>query len=127
MHLVEQPDSAYTAFPGSSPDYSSGVMRFFYTSLTAPWSAVDYDMQSRVRVIVKEQPVRGGYDRNAYSTERLWATASDGVRVPISVVYRRDRPQDASPLLLYGYGAYEQSNDPMFDPARQFPVCKRAA
>jgi len=118
MHVVEQPDSAYTAFPGSSPDYASRVMRFFYTSLTAPWSAVDYDMQTRVRAIVKEQPVRGGYDRNEYSTERLWATAPDGVRVPISVVYRKALRRDASPLLLYGYGAYEHSNDPMFDPAR---------
>jgi oligopeptidase B len=118
MHLVEQPDSAYTAFPGSSPDYASRVMRFFYTSLTAPWSAVDYDMQTRVRVIVKEQPVRGGYDRNQYATERLWATAPDGVRVPISVVYKKELRQDVSPLLLYGYGAYEHSNDPMFDPAR---------
>ncbi|HEY0830952.1 MAG TPA: S9 family peptidase [Candidatus Dormibacteraeota bacterium] len=116
--LVEQPDSAYTAFPGSSPDYASRLMRFFYTSLTAPWSAVDYDMQTRVRVIVKEQPVRGGYDRNEYATERLWATAPDGVRVPISVVYKKELRQDASPLLLYGYGAYEHSNDPMFDPAR---------
>lgn len=118
MHLVEQPDSAYTAFPGSSPDYDSRVMRFFYTSLTAPWSAVDYDMQTRGRVIVKEQPVRGGYDRNEYATERLWATAPDGVRVPLSVVYKKELRQDLSPLLLYGYGAYEHSNDPMFDPAR---------
>jgi oligopeptidase B len=93
-------------------------MRFFYTSLTAPWSAVDYEMNTRERVIVKEQPVRGGYDRTEYATERLWATAPDGVRVPISMVYRTSLRRKGSPLLLYGYGAYEQSNDPMFDPAR---------
>ena len=118
LHVVEQPDAAYTAFPGASPDYDGPVMRFFYTSLTAPWSAVDYDMRTRERTIVKEQPVRGGYDREDYATERLWATAHDGTRVPISLVYRRDLKRSGAPLLLYGYGAYEASNDPMFDPAR---------
>ena len=118
LHVVEQPDAAYTAFPGSSPDYDSSVMRFFYTSLTAPWSAVDYEMDTRRRTIVKEQPVRGGYNREDYVSERLWATAPDEVQVPISLVYRRDLRRDGSPLLLYGYGAYEHSNDPMFDSAR---------
>jgi oligopeptidase B len=119
IHLVEQPDAAYTAFPGSNPDYESRVMRFFYTSLTAPWSAIDYDMRTRERTLVKEQPVRGGYNRDDYMTERLWATAPDGARVPMSVVYRRELQKDGSnPALLYGYGAYEASNDPMFDPAR---------
>jgi oligopeptidase B len=119
LHLVEQPDAAYTTFPGSHPDYDGHVMRFFYTSLTAPFSAVDYDMRTRERTLVKEQPVRGGYDRNDYVTERLWATAPDHVRVPISLVWRRGLAKDGSnPALLYGYGAYEHSNDPMFDPAR---------
>jgi len=118
LHVVEQPDAAYTAFPGSNPDYDSNVMRFFYTSLTAPWQAVDYDMDARDRTIVKEQPVRGGYKRDDYETERLWATAPDGVPVPISIVYRKGRANGPSPLLLYGYGAYEHSNDPMFDSAR---------
>jgi oligopeptidase B len=118
-HVVEQPDSAYTAFPGSNPVYDSEVMRFFYTSLTAPFSAVDYDMRTRRRTLVKEQPVRGGYDRADYVTERLWATAPDGVKVPISLVHRRDLQRNGgNPTLLYGYGAYEQSIDPMFDPVR---------
>ena len=103
---------------GSNPDYSSRVMRFFYTSLTAPWSAVDYDMDTRERTVVKEQPVRGGYDRNDYVTERLWASSHDGVQVPISVVFRRDLRRERAPLILNGYGAYEHSSDPMFDPAR---------
>ena len=118
LHVVEQPDAAYTAYPGSSPDYESRVMRFFYTSLTAPSAAVDYDMETRERTIVKEQPVRGGYDRNDYATERLRARSHDGVEVPISLVYRRDARRDGAPLLLYGYGAYEQSSDPMFDSNR---------
>jgi len=118
LHVLDQPDAAYTAFPGSSPDYESRVMRFFYTSLNAPWSAVDYDMDTRERTIVKEQPVRGGYDRKDYDTERVWARSQDGVEVPISLVYRRDLHRKDSPLLLYGYGAYEQSSDPMFDSNR---------
>jgi len=118
LHVVPQPDATYTAFPGSDPNYGGHVMRFFYTSLTAPWSAVDYDVESRTRTVVKEQPVRGGYRRVDYATERVWAAAPDGARVPISLVYRRDLRRDAGPLLLHGYGAYEHSNDPMFDPAR---------
>jgi oligopeptidase B len=119
LHVVEQPDATYTAFPGSSPSYDSPVMRFFYTSLTAPFSTVDYDMGTRRRTIVKQQPVRGGYDVADYVTERLWATAPDGVRVPMSLVYRKGLQRDGSnPALLYGYGAYEISIDPMFDPAR---------
>jgi oligopeptidase B len=119
MHVVAQPDAAYTAFPGSDPNYDSPVMRFFYTSLTAPFSVVDYDMLTRERTVVKEQPVRGGYNRDDYATERLWARAPDGVRVPLSLVYRRGLQRDGSnPALLYGYGAYEQSIDPIFDPAR---------
>jgi oligopeptidase B len=118
-HVVEQPDAAYTAFPGSNPVYDSEVTRFFYTSLTAPFSAVDYDMRTRERTLVKEQPVRGGYDRAEYISERLWATAPDGVKVPISLVRRRDlEPNSGNPTLLNGYGAYEASSDPMFDPAR---------
>jgi oligopeptidase B len=118
LHVVEQPDTAYTAFPGSDPNYDSSVMRFFYTSLTAPFSAVDYDMSTRRRTVVKEQPVPG-YDRDAYVTERLWAAAPDGVRVPMSIVYKRGLRRDgSSPALLNGYGAYELSSDPMFDPVR---------
>ncbi len=119
LHTVHQPDPAYTAFPGSDPNYDSPVMRFYYTSLTAPFSAVDYDMRTRERTVVKEQPVRGGYDRADYVSERLWATAQDGVRVPISIVHRRGLKRDGSnPALLNGYGAYELSNDPMFDSVR---------
>jgi oligopeptidase B len=118
LHVIVQPDAAFTAFPGSNPEYESTVARFFYTSLTAPWQAVDYDMGTRTRTIVKEQPVRGGYSPDDYVTERLWAKALDGVKVPISIVYRKGTRTRVSPLLLYGYGAYELSSDPMFDSNR---------
>jgi oligopeptidase B len=119
LHVVEQPDHAYTAFAGNNPVYESSVMRFFYTSLTAPWSTLDYDMDTRERTLVKEQPVGGDYHRDDYVTERVWATSHDGVKVPMSIVHRRDMQRDGSnPALLYGYGAYEIPSDPMFDPAR---------
>jgi oligopeptidase B len=119
LHVVEQPDQAYTAFAGNNPVYESSVMRFFYTSLTAPWSALDYDMDTRERTLVKLQPVGGDYNRDDYVTERVWATSHDGVKVPMSIVHRRDVERDGSnPALLYGYGAYEIPSDPMFDPAR---------
>ena len=119
LHLVEQPDTTYTAYAGSNPVYESSVMRYFYTSLTAPWSSFDYDMDTRERTLVKEQPVRGGYNREDYITDRLWATSADGVRVPLSLVYRRDLALNGTnPTILYGYGAYELPSDPMFDAAR---------
>ena len=119
LHLVDQPDTTYTAYAGSNPVYESSVMRYFYTSLTAPWSSFDYDMDTRERTLVKEQPVRGGYNREDYITDRLWATSADGVRVPLSLVYRRDLALNGTnPTMLYGYGAYELPSDPMFDAAR---------
>jgi oligopeptidase B len=119
LYVVEQPDPAYTAFAGSNPVYDSSVMRFYYTSLNAPWSTVDLDMNTRERTVVKEQPVPGGYDRADYVTDRLWATSADGTRVPMSIVYRRGLQTGGSnPALLYGYGAYELPSDPMFDAAR---------
>jgi oligopeptidase B len=119
LHVVDQPDPAYTAFAGSNPVYESTVMRFFYTSLNAPWSTFDYDMNTRERTLVKEQPVPGGYNRADYVTDRLWATAPDGVLVPLSIVYRRGLLRSGTnPTMLYGYGAYEIPSDPMFDAAR---------
>jgi len=119
IHIVDQPDPAYTAFAGSNPVYESTVMRFFYTSLNAPWSTFDYDMNTRERTLVKEQPVPGGYNRADYVADRLWATAPDGVLVPLSIVYRRGLLRSGTnPTMLYGYGAYEIPSDPMFDAAR---------
>lgn len=119
LHVVEQPDRAYTAFGGSNPVYDTPVMRFFYTSLNTPWSVFDYDMDTRERTLVKQQPVGGGYDRDDYVTDRVWAESRDGARVPMSIVYRRGLERNGSnPALLYGYGAYEIPSDPMFDSNR---------
>jgi oligopeptidase B len=125
LHDVEQPEPAYTAYTGHNPVYESPVMRFAYTSLTTPISVFDYDMRNRERTLVKEQPVRGGYDRTDYTSERIWVTAPGGVRIPVSVVYKRGLKKDGSnPTLLYGYGSYEVSIDPTFS-SNRLPLLDR--
>jgi oligopeptidase B len=112
---LEQPESVYTATPGTNLEFETSVLRFDYTSLVTPPSVFDYDVATGERVLRKQQPVLGGYDPARFATERAWASAEDGRRVPISLVYPRDRPRDGSgPLLLNGYGSYEASFDPVF-------------
>ena len=119
VHTIEQPEPVYTASPGTNVEFESRVLRFGYTSLVTPPSVFDYDMDARTRELMKQQPVLGGYDPVQYRSQRLWATAPDGVRVPVSLVAHVDTPQDGTaPLLLYGYGSYETSRDPTFSSLR---------
>jgi oligopeptidase B len=115
-HLVEQPEEVSTA-SGGSAEFDTTVMRYGYTSMVTPSSVFDYDMDTRERTLLKQQPVLGGYDADLYGTERQWATAPDGTQVPISLVYRKDRAP-GGPALLYGYGSYEASMDPGFSSIR---------
>jgi oligopeptidase B len=118
-HTVEFDEPAYHAGLGSNGEFDTPWLRFVYTSLTVPNSTYDYNMETRERQLRKVQPVRGGYDPAQYTTERLYATAPDGVQVPISVVYRNGLRRDGkAPLLLYGYGAYGISIDPAFNSDR---------
>jgi oligopeptidase B len=114
---LEQPEPVYAAFPGENREFETSVLRFEYTSLVTPPSVVDYDVRSGVRELRKQEPVLG-YEPELYATERTWATAPDGERVPLSLVYRRDRPERAGPALLVGYGSYEASSDPVFSSPR---------
>jgi oligopeptidase B len=106
-HRMEFTEAAYNASLGNNPEFDSTFVRFQYESFVTPRSVFDYDVGTRDRVLRKQQPVLGGYDATQYVSERLHAATADGVRVPISLVYRRDTPLDGSaPLLLYGYGSY---------------------
>jgi oligopeptidase B len=106
-HRIEFAEPAYNAFLGGNPEFTSSHLRFQYESFITPRSVFDYDVRTRERILRKQQPVLGGYDPSQYVSERLHATAPDGTRVPLSVVYHRDTPRDGSaPLLLYGYGSY---------------------
>ncbi|MCU1374756.1 MAG: Oligopeptidase [Actinomycetia bacterium] len=115
-HLIEQPEEVSTA-SGGSAEFDTHVMRYGYTSMVTPSTVFDYDMDTRERTLLKQQPVLGGYDPELYATERQWATAPDGTKVPISLVYRKDR-EAGGPALLYGYGSYEASMDPGFSSIR---------
>jgi oligopeptidase B len=115
-HEIEFPDPAYTMRPGPNPEFNTNTLRFSYSSLTTPSSVYDYDMDTRGRTLMKRDEVRGGFDPSNYVSERLWATADDGTRVPISLVYRTPfTPDGKRPLLLYGYGSYGSSMDARFN------------
>ena len=119
IHEIATPDPVYSMWVGPNDEYETRTLRYGYTSLVAPRSDFDYDLETRNVALVKQQPVLGGYDVSAYVTERIWATASDGTQIPVSIVRRRDTPIDGSaPGLLYGYGSYEVSIDPEFRPSR---------
>jgi oligopeptidase B len=119
VHTVAMPEPVYSAWVGANLEFETTTLRFGYSSLATPASAYDYDYDTRATTLVKRQPVRGGYDPDAYETERLWATAPDETRVPISLVRPRNVARDGrAPLLLYGYGSYEVSIDPTFSSVR---------
>jgi oligopeptidase B len=114
-HTIEVPDPVYSIWVGPNDEFDTRTLRYGYTSLVAPITDYDYDLETRNAAIVRRQPVLGGYDTAEYVAERLWATASDGTKVPISIVRRRDTPLDGSaPAELYGYGSYEVSIEPSF-------------
>jgi oligopeptidase B len=114
-HLVAFPEPVYTVRPNENPEFDTTVFRFSYTSLVTPNSVVDYDLAARTWTVRKQTEVVGGYDPSAYRSERLFATAPDGTRVPISLVYRLPLEREGGrPLLLQGYGSYGYSFDPAF-------------
>jgi oligopeptidase B len=104
---VAFPEPAYSAYPDQNAEFDTPLFRYGYESLVTPRSVFDYDMERGTSTLLKEQPVLGGYDRARYVSERVFATARDGVTVPVSIVYRQDRRRDGGgPLLLTGYGSY---------------------
>ena len=116
--VLEQDEQVYAAWVGANPELDTPLLRYGYTSLVTPSTVYDLNLATGERILRKRQPVLGGYDPARYRTERRWATAPDGTRVPISLVCRRDRPAGPGPLLLYGYGSYEASIEPAFSSLR---------
>ncbi|MDR0262319.1 MAG: S9 family peptidase [Sphingobacterium sp.] len=119
QHYLDFGEVAYTVYPAINVEYNSQKLRYGYTSLVTPSSVYEYDMADQQKVLLKQQEVLGGYDQTAYVTERLFATARDGVQVPISIVYKKGTKLDGTaPLLQYAYGSYGASMDPTFSSNR---------
>jgi oligopeptidase B len=131
---VEQPESPSTVWGGANPEYDTTSLRYEYTSMVTPRSVLDLDLRTGEVELRKRQPVLGDFDPGRYLTERRWALADDGTRVPLSLVYRTDLVSTSEgpgggespgtlaeggyPCLLYGYGSYEASMDPTFSSLR---------
>src|SRR5687767_11391680 len=116
---IKFPEPVYSAGLSSNREFNTSVVRYAYNSLVTPTSVFDYDMNTGKSTLLKQQEVPGGFDRANYKSERVFATASDGTKVPISMVYRKGVKLDGSaPLLLYGYGSYGASIPPTFSSNR---------
>jgi len=119
QHRVEFPEPTYSIWPGDNEEFDTELVRYNYSSLVTPRSVYDYNMATREQTLLKQTEVLGGYDSTLYRSERVYATADDGAKVPISLVYRKDRfERGSNPLVLDGYGAYGSSSDPWFSSAR---------
>ena len=106
-HTITFPEPAYDASPGRNAEWTTAQYRFTYGSLVTPNSVFDYDIAKRERTLKKQEPVLGGYEIKDYQTERITATASDGTKVPVTLVYKKSLKKNGpQPTLLYGYGSY---------------------
>jgi oligopeptidase B len=112
-------ENVYTAWISVNPEFSTNLLRFGYSSLTTPVSTYDYNMDTCEKVLLKRQEIVGGYNPEEYKSERLFAKATDGKMVPISLVYKKGTLLNGtSPLLLYGYGSYGITIDPDFSSSK---------
>jgi oligopeptidase B len=118
-YYIDFQDSAYTAYIDFNPEFNTHLLRYGYQSMTTPSSIFEIDLHTKEKKLLKQQEVLGGFSPDHYQSERIFAVARDGVKVPISMVYRKGTPKDGSaPLLLYAYGSYGINIDPYFSPSR---------
>lgn len=119
QHYLNFGEPAYTVYPSVNLDFDTEWVRYGYSSLVTPNSTFDYNMRTHEKKLLKEQAVVGGYNKQNYGTERRWAMAQDGTKVPLSIVYKKGIRKDGNnPTLLYGYGSYGYSTDPYFSSTR---------
>jgi len=118
-HRIPTDASDYSLSIGDNREFDTPDVRFNYQSMVTPRSVYDYDMNRRQRKLLKQEEVPGGFDAGRYEEKRIWAVARDGTQVPISIAYKKGVPFDGSaPMLLYGYGSYGISWDPVFSSSR---------
>ena len=113
-------NETYDAYPTTNIDFDTQILRYAYNALNTPASVIDFNMVTQEKVVLKEQEVLGGaFNKDNYAMERIWATAQDGVKVPVSIVYHKDTPLNGTaPLLQYAYGSYGSTTDPSFSTIR---------
>jgi oligopeptidase B len=118
-HRVSFPEPAYAVFPNANAEFDTTLYRYSYNSFITPSSVYDYDLDSRKQTLLKRTEVLGGYDPAKYKVERFFVTATDGAKVPVAMVYRKDLdPKKKNPLLLYAYGSYGSSTPDGFSSNR---------
>ncbi len=118
-HYLDFGEEVYSAYTSVNLSFDTNLLRYQFSSLITPSSTYDYNMDSRKSILLKQSEVVGGYDSNKYQSERLYATARDGKRVPISIVYKKGfKKNGKSNLLLYAYGSYGSTIDPSFNSNR---------
>jgi oligopeptidase B len=116
---IATPESVYTMGLSNNPEYDTPVIRYDYSSMITPASTYEFDLQSRKSTLLKQQEIPSGYDKSQYETDRVWATARDGVKVPIIVMMKKGTRLDGSaPMMLYAYGSYGISMTPNFSTNR---------
>ena len=113
-------NETYTAYTSINPDFETDLLRYTYNGMTTPTSVVEYNMKTGDKTVLKEQEVLGGnFDKDNYTSERVWATATDGTMIPVSIVYKKGIKKDGTnPLLQYAYGSYGSTIDPYFSTVR---------
>lgn len=118
-HYLNFGEPTYTAWTSVNPDFNSEILRFGYTSMTTPSSTFDYDMVSKKKTLLKQQEVIGEFNKDDYQSERIYVEARDGIKIPLSIVYKKGIEKNGNnPFLLYGYGSYGSSMDPYFSSVR---------
>jgi len=118
-HYLNFGEETYDAWISTNPEFDTNVLRYGYTSLTTPSSTLDYNMDSKEKTVLKQQEVLGDFDKNRYEAKRVWAVAKDGTKVPVSLVYRKDKfKKGKNPLWLSSYGSYGSSSDVYFSSVR---------
>jgi len=110
----------YTAYASRNPEFDTKILRYSYNSLTTPASVIDFNMDTQEKTVLKEAEVLGGkFDKDNYDSQRVWATAEDGTKIPVTMVYKKGMKQNGdNPLLLYAYGSYGSTMDPYFSTVR---------
>ena len=118
-HYIDFETETYSLYSSYNPNINTNKLRYNFSSLTTPSSVIEYDMITREKKVLKENEVLGEFNKENYTSKRVWANARDGKKVPISLVYRKDKYIEGSnPLLLYAYGSYGITNNPNFSSVR---------